>query len=252
MHDKNSVLTTQEVKAAVIDTLHYLQEIVNDDNGWLCKISTEELMGQVSIVTVSANAQKAIVRITPAACDGFMLSPLTHASQGEWAPLFSFADLLDFLIVHLCPAMCVPRAIYYIIHTMRMCMLPSAVDAQIAIEEKAGVFTLHNPREKKACEFSLKVVDGEPVLFYGKGKTMRAPQRAQLAPDTDFVQHAFYKQPNVRYVQHPDVDKGLKKLLKKVGLAGMDEAMKSETLELLNKINTPTPARSARSAMRAG
>lgn len=253
MHDKNSVLTTQEVKAAVIDTLHYLQEIVNDDNGWLCKISTEELMGQVSIVTVSANAQKAIVRITPAACDGFMLSPLTHASQGEWAPLFSFADLLDFLIVHLCPAMCVPRAIYYIIHTMRLCLPPDMVDAQVSIDEIDGEFTIQNPRDKKSHSFRLKVVDGQPTLHSGKAqRALRVPGIAPLEPGTDFVQHAFYKQPDIRYVQHPDVGKGVNKLLKKIGLAGMDASIKRETERLLLTIDMKKPARPSGSVQRAG
>ena len=253
MLDNNSTLTTDEVKAAVADTLRYLQQIVNDSEAWLCEISTEELDDDVSIVTVSANAQKALVRIAPDTCDGFMQSPLKQASQAEWVPLLSFADLLDFLIVHLCPAVCVPRAICYIIHTMRLCLPPDIVDAQIAIDEIDGEFTVRNPRDKKTHSFRLKVVDGQPTLHYGKKqKQLKVPGIAITHDNTDFVQHAFYKQPGIRYVQHPDVGRGLNKLLKKIGLAGMDASIKKETERLLLTIDAEKPARPSGSVQRAG
>ena len=257
MIHENSTLTTQEVKAAVEDTLLYLQQIVNDSQAWQCDISTEEL--ETCIVTVKANAQRAIVRIAPSVCEGLMNSPLKHKDGAEeWAPLQNFADLLDFLIVHLCPAMCVPRAIYYIIHTMRLCLPPDIVDAQITIDEIDGEFTIRNPSDEKKHSFRLKVVDGQPTLHYGKAKMLKVPGIAPLEPDTDFVQHAFYKQPaatqwpteggGIRYVQHPDVARGLNKLLKKVGLAGMEASMKREAARLLLTIEPEKPARSARSS----
>jgi len=250
MIHENSTLTTQEVKAAVEDTMLYLQQIVNDSQAWQCDISTEEL--ELCIVTVTANAQSAIVRIAPSLCEGLMNSPLKHKDGAEeWAPLQNFADLLDFLIVHLCPAMCVPRAIYYIIHTMRLCLPPDIVDAQITIDEIDGEFTIRNPRDEKKHSFRLKVVDGQPTLHYGKAKMLKVPGIAPLQPDTDFVQHAFSPKAaqGIRYVQHPDVARGLNKLLKKVGLAGMEASMKREAARLLLTIEPEKPARSARSSL---
>ena len=237
--DISKILTVEELECAVDNIAAYLERIIKGE--WQCTVESEKPTA-TEIVWYLATPQKKCsihAEIGPPAyddnemivmrCTGLMRSPLESAPVAEeFVQLRSFGELLDYVIVHLCPVMCVPRALYYTVNTMKMCISPpELVDDHITIAEDDGEFTLENPKGKRACRIGLIAgADGDVELHYFTGaqdeaKIIKGPT-ANIAArkNFDFVQHAFRRDLAVQYIQHPSVAAAITALFEATGLQG--------------------------------
>ena len=266
-------LTATELRAIVGSVCAYLERIVNSGSHhspkWACVMTEEppppENNDKLTLrATTSTGAYAIVVGTikdleTIELCVGVMHSPLllpdTPALDklsllaADDPPLLTFSELMDYMIVHLCPAMCAPRALYYIINSMKLCLPPKSVDAQLTIREKHGEFVLRNTQTRQKCGMRLSIIDdasGEPTLYYyEKSKKLVAEKRKKLPTPSasaglplkgfDFVQHAFRRDAAVEYIQHPHVTEALTAALTTIGLAGLDTGLRKDAEALLRQ-----------------
>ena len=181
---------------------------------------------------------------------GKMKSPLSTAPEKN-VELKTFADALDFMILHLCPIVCVPRAIYYIIFTLRLVLPIEWVNDQIMIDEADGEFTLSNNKAQKICTFR---VVGNDIHYQSVRKNkIRNKVVCEPVPDEmtaegfDFVQHAFLRNPKVHYTQHPGIARGLHMLLKEIQLE--EGQLKTRASQLMAAHHTQNVVESKRAVV---
>ena len=265
-------LTVDEMQCTVDNIILYLKRIVdnNDSIGeqkWECDSTTQtDTEGEIVLRAQAGPNHATVIHVTydtdtllVTSCVGLMQSPLLLPEpSARHVPLQAFGELLDFMIVHLCPAMCVPRALYYVVHCMKMCLPPELVDAQISIDETDGEFLLQNTKARRRCTLKLQLdAHGTPALYMittTRKKATMITRKVDTAFEPmppqpegiDFVQHAFCGAKNTQYVQHPLVAQALRVVLNEIGLARMDAEMRThaETLLLPVTKHVATPPRS--------
>jgi hypothetical protein len=232
--DIADTLTPHQVHMGISDITQYLEEIVGDD-AWICETTRDDK----ETVRVRVAGNEAVVRIRGGekvtACDGLMRSPLEPNDHPVYVKLQTFSDLLDYMILHLCPSMCIPRAIYHVVHALQLSLPAVLVEEQIVIDEIAGEFTLENQKCGISCKFRMRLNEqGQPALHYDPNQELPVPSFCgEPLEGFDFVQHAFMRVPDTKYMQHPHVAQALSQLLHRVGLSNMDAALQREAMQLI-------------------
>jgi hypothetical protein len=232
-------LPLAELETAMRDVVVYLEKIT----GGTCTYNASRKSPELTILVVSQKDRQAVLHVhhdtdeNTDNVEGDMRSLLSPPSaDGALVPLLSFADLLDFIIVHLCPIVCIPRALFYMAFSMKLALPAASVDSQFAIDEQDGEFVLQNLRAAKECRF--RIVDADAIHYESarkqKAVVLPAPVFDGMEPVVgyDFVQHAFARKA-VFYTQHPLVAKALRKLLKEIDYVEMDPQLRVRAQELM-------------------
>lgn len=155
-------------------------------------------------------------------CVGLMQSPFweTDAKPQE-VKIVAFGDLIDYMVLHLCPALCVPRALYYLLHVLNEAISPDMVDQYIAISENNGNFVVCNKTQsmevvlKLNPQFVLCVQDVAVPLVLTR-------PHPPLRQGCDYLEHAFARDLQIKsYEQHPAVLAILRRILLDIGLNQM-------------------------------
>jgi hypothetical protein len=239
-------LPLEEVEAAFANAVQYLQVVCQNEE---CESCAERYPNEVFLhvamlgrrtkvlVTISSNENKTVEKMT-----GFMQSPLLEPNANP-VHLHSFADLLDFLMVHLCPIVCIPRALFYVVHALQLLFPAEVVERHMDISDEGdGEFVLTNAQAGKECHIKIRssTTDGKQQmeLSYSTkkhSKTIKEPQYCGM-PDEgyDFVQHAFDRRKDITYMQHPDIADALTKLLRQIELGTTADAdLRNQAHELI-------------------
>jgi hypothetical protein len=235
---KISGMTMGKVEQAVQDIAEYLEKVTGEACVFTTEISPSDIWFYVeqhnrkASIQITQNDKQEAVNMM-----GIMQSSLcTPSAATHPVALLTLADLLDFMIVHLCPIVCIPRAIYYIAFTLKIIQPAESVDSQILIDEQDGEFIIKNLKANMACRF--RIVNNE-IVYNTPSKEKRIPEpfydeeNGVIEQGYDYVQHAFCRQADIKYLQHPHIGKAVHRLLKQIGLAGMETQLREQAIQLM-------------------
>ena len=273
--ENDPTLTIEDIRESIENVITYMCQIVNNNyiegEKWKCEKNEkkiEEKDGQITfhVQASSPSPQRNYVDIRVKydtdthiviKCTGTMHSPLHAPRAPQTVQLCSFGDILDFMIVHLCTSLCVPRAMYYIVHCMKLCVDSELVDKQIVIHESSedGEFMLENPLLGKKCCLKMELLHGGvptlhccPTVPKGKPIKLEVPRNTLMTlvgSKVDYIQHAFCRSENIQYIQHPDVANALFIMLQTIGLGKMDSELREQAQQLLSQQPADTKKKSA-------
>jgi hypothetical protein len=269
-------LGVNDLRALIEDTLAYFERMVHapEDEPWRCTIiANEPKQGEndtaslkLRVSAPQSNGARLLITYKASSpfkvttCTGKVDSLLTNTSSTNTSStntsstkascqLEAYGNLLDYLIVQLCQALCVPRAPHYMVCCMKLHVNEALVDKHMQLLEskEMGTFALVNGKQAQRCAFRVRFIPAknrEPCLYYsdkdGKEKKLlpKLKALADLSVPTmpegiDYIQHAFRRSQDTNYVQHPAVAKALHLLLQHAGLAEMDEEVRQRAEVIL-------------------